>query len=82
MGSENYYPQVFLEECKYIVNEKERTNHTNEDLKIYSNSKESGKGQIKMISFLNWVNLCLPKYRSFITQTKRIYTKICPIFCF
>ena len=26
----NYYPQVFLEECKYIVNEKEVTRHITE----------------------------------------------------
>ena len=27
----NYYPQVFLQECKYIVKEKEVTRHITED---------------------------------------------------
>ena len=30
----NYYPQVFLEECKYIAKEKEVTKYINEDLEI------------------------------------------------
>ena len=32
---ENCYPQVFLEDCKYIVKEKEVTRHITEDLKFY-----------------------------------------------
>ena len=30
----NYYPQVFLEKCKYIAKEKEVTKYINEDLEI------------------------------------------------
>ena len=29
------YPQVFLEECKYIVKEQEVTRHTTEDLEFW-----------------------------------------------
>ena len=31
----NYYPQVFLEECKYIVMEKEMPKYITENLVIY-----------------------------------------------
>ena len=34
--SKNYYPQAFVEECKYIVKEKEVTGHITEDLETYS----------------------------------------------
>ena len=40
--SKNYYLQVFLEECKYIVKEKEVTRHITKDLEMSSaNSNES-----------------------------------------
>ena len=32
----NCYPQLFLEECKYIVKEKQVTRHITEELKISS----------------------------------------------
>ena len=35
------YPQVFLEECKYIVKEKKVTRIITEDLEISSESDES-----------------------------------------
>ena len=35
---ENYYPQVFLKECKYI--EKEVIRHITEDLKIFSDESD------------------------------------------
>ena len=31
---EKYYPQVFLEECKYIVKEKKIPGHVNDDLEF------------------------------------------------
>ena len=34
----NYYPQVFLEGCKYIIKEKEVTRHITGDLEIYSDN--------------------------------------------
>ena len=37
----NCYPQVFLEECKYIVKEKEVARHITEDLKISSDSDDT-----------------------------------------
>ena len=33
----NYYLQVFLEECKYIVEGKKMTRYINDDLQISSN---------------------------------------------
>ena len=47
---ENYYPQMFFEECKYIVKEKEVTKYTNEDLKISSDSDESGESGTFLIN--------------------------------
>ena len=37
----SYYPQVFLEECKYIVKEKDVTSHIIEDLEISLDYGES-----------------------------------------
>ena len=37
----NYYPRVFLEECKYIVKEKKLTRNITGDLEISSDSDES-----------------------------------------
>ena len=37
----NYYPQVFLEECKYIIKENEVIRHITEDLQI--SSDDSGE---------------------------------------
>ena len=39
----NYYPYVFLEECKFIVKEKEVSKYNNENLENSSNSNESDK---------------------------------------
>ena len=36
----NYYSQVFLEECKYTVKEKEVTMHITEDTEISSDDSE------------------------------------------
>ena len=41
ISGKNYYPQVFLEEFKYIVKEKIWTKYTNEVLEISSDSVES-----------------------------------------
>ena len=35
-----YYPQVFLEECKYVVKEKNIHNYIIDDVEIYSDSDE------------------------------------------
>ena len=34
----NYYPQVFLEECKYVIKEKKIHNYFIDDVAIYSDS--------------------------------------------
>ena len=34
----NYYPQVFLEECKYIVKEKKIHNYFIDDMEVFSDS--------------------------------------------
>ena len=41
----NCYPQMILEECKYILKEKEVTKHITEDLEISSDSDESNEQQ-------------------------------------
>ena len=30
----NYYPQVFLEECKYVVKEKKMTEYVNDEIEF------------------------------------------------
>ena len=45
-----YYCQMFLEECIYIVKEKEVTWHISEELEISSDdSDESGEEQLSFI---------------------------------
>ena len=46
---EKYHPQVFLEECKYIIKERRIHNYITDDLEIFSDSDEEilGKIQIK-----------------------------------
>ena len=41
----NYYPEVFLEECKYVIKEKKIAEYITEDIKIYcdSNWEDSDK---------------------------------------
>ena len=41
----NYYPEVFLEECKYVIKEKKMAEYITEDIKIYcdSNWEDSDK---------------------------------------
>ena len=34
----NYYPEVFLEECKYVIKEKKMAEYITEDIKIYCDS--------------------------------------------
>ena len=36
--SNNYYPQLFLEECKYVVKEKKMPKYIIDDIEISSNS--------------------------------------------
>ena len=36
----SYYPQVFLEECKYIVKEKKMFNYITDDITISSNDSD------------------------------------------
>ena len=41
---ENYYPQVFLKDCKYI--EKKVIRHINENLRHFSSSDESDEEEL------------------------------------
>ena len=34
----NYYPQVFLEECKYVIKEKKMPEYITDDIEISSDS--------------------------------------------
>ena len=47
---ENYSPQVFLKECKYI--EKNVVRYINDNLSDFSYSGESDEEQIRAISFM------------------------------
>ena len=53
--NKSYYPQVFSEECKYIVKEKGATRHITEELEISPDSDEPGEEWIKMGYFLTLI---------------------------
>ena len=36
----NYYPQVFLEECKYVVQEKKKSKFITDNIEIYSDDSD------------------------------------------
>ena len=38
----NYFSQIFLEECKYIVKERKMTTYITDDLEIYSGDSDEG----------------------------------------
>ena len=51
--SKNYYPEVFLEECKYIVKEKRISHYISDELEISSDDSEKGPFDIYTVaSFL------------------------------
>lgn len=62
---------MFLEKCVSVFKETV-TKYINEDIEISPDSHQSCE---KYFSFLNWVNLSVQKYRSFVTQTKVMHTK-------
>ena len=39
---ENYYPQLFLEECKFVVKEKKILEYMTDDIEIYSDDCDRG----------------------------------------
>ena len=41
----NYYPQVFLEECKYVVKEKKILKYIVDDIEISSDSETESSDQ-------------------------------------
>ena len=41
----NYYPQVFLEECKYVIKERKIHNYITNDFEISSDSDEDNSGE-------------------------------------
>ena len=43
--SKNYYPQVFLEECKYVVEEKKIPKYIINDIEISSDSDRENSGE-------------------------------------
>ena len=42
-SNKKYYPQIFLEECKYAIKDKKIINTINEDLKLNESDDESDK---------------------------------------
>ena len=47
--SSNYYPQVFLEECKYVVKEKKMPKYIINNMDISSNSGEENSNEKKLV---------------------------------
>ena len=43
--SKNYYPQMFLEECKYVIKERKIHNYNTNDFEISSDSDEDNSGE-------------------------------------
>ena len=41
----NYYPQLFLEECKYVIKEKKIDNYITDDVEISSDSDEDNSDE-------------------------------------
>ena len=41
-AEKNYYPQVFLEECKYVVKEKKMPQYVTDDIEVSSDSDREG----------------------------------------
>ena len=44
----NYYPQVFLKECQYVIKEKKSHNYITDDVEISSDSDEEILEKIQM----------------------------------
>ena len=44
----NYYPQVFLKECQYVIKEKKGHNYITDDVEISSDSDEEILEKIQM----------------------------------
>ena len=42
-SDKEYYPQIFLEECKYVIKNKKLVNAINEDLELSESDDESDK---------------------------------------
>ena len=43
---ENYYPQIFLEEFKYVVKKKEVTRHITEELEVSSDDSDESNEKV------------------------------------
>ena len=66
---ENYYPQVFLEECKYIGKEKKVIRYITDDLSFFNDdSDKSDKEQLRIIIGLPFSS---EKYRLLSSKRKR-----------
>ena len=42
----NYYPQVFLEECKYFIKKKKINNYITEDVESYESDEDNSDEEI------------------------------------
>ena len=59
---ENYYPQVFLKECRYIEKEKKEIRHINENLSDICSSDEYDEEQIEAIRLMTFETTKLKMY--------------------
>ena len=48
-SNKEYYPQIFLEQCKYAIKDRKIVNKINEGLKLSEFDYESDEGMIKTI---------------------------------
>ena len=48
-SNKEYYPQIFLEQCKYAIKDRKIVNKINEGLKLSEFDDESDEGMIKTI---------------------------------
>ena len=45
-AGKNYYPQVFLTKCKYVIKEKKIRNYTSEDVDVSYSYEDTSDGEI------------------------------------
>ena len=50
----NYYPHFFIEECKYVVQEKKIPKYITDDAEISCDEENSDEEKASKLSFYSW----------------------------
>ena len=50
----NYYPHFFIEECKYVVQEKKIPKYITDDAEISCDEENSDEEKTSKLSFYSW----------------------------